>query len=97
MAISDKEKDLISRLCENIGKLQTRVLTAKAIQMVEYLHQQVDAEAETQDEAEIEKRLVNSMREADIAFERCGGGTKDYAVNCLMPLLAKHGLKLVSN
>lgn len=45
-------------------------------------------------EAELVRRLTAAMREADEAFERVGGSTRHHVRDCLLPILAKHGLEL---
>lgn len=39
--------------------------------------------------------LVAAMREADEQFEHVGGSTRHYVYDCLLPALARRGLKLV--
>lgn len=48
------------------------------------------------DENEQVKRLTAAMREADRAFEDVGGSTLHHVRDCLLPVLKKHGLRLVA-
>jgi len=43
---------------------------------------------------EIVRRLTAAMREADRTFQRVGGSTRHHVRDCLLPILAKHGLKI---
>ena len=45
---------------------------------------------------EIVRRLTAAMREADRAFEGLhgGGSTRHHVRDCLLPILAKHGLSV---
>ena len=45
-------------------------------------------------EAELVRRMTAAMREADETFERVGGSTRHHVRDCLLPILAKHGLEL---
>lgn len=94
--INEKQEKVIAELCESIGQLQTTVLTRRACQIFEYLHQIVDSDLTPQDDAQIVRRMTAAMREADRTFERTGGSTKHHIEGCLLPILAKHGLKLVA-
>jgi hypothetical protein len=40
------------------------------------------------------QRMTAAMREADRTFERTGGSTRHHIRDCLLPILAKHGLEL---
>lgn len=51
----------------------------------------IDTTAET----ETIKLFTAAMREADKAFQRMGGGTRNYVMDCLLPALEKHDLKIV--
>lgn len=96
MAIGDREKQLIGELCKRIGDLQTTVLTRRAVQIAEYIRELDTGELADQDSEEIERRMVSAMREADKTFERVGGSTRHHVIGCLIPVLAKHGLRLVA-
>lgn len=43
----------------------------------------------------IEQKLTAAMREADVIFERVGGGTRHYVRDCLLPMIEKHGVEVV--
>lgn len=43
---------------------------------------------------ELIRRMTAAMREADETFERVGGSTRHHIRDCLLPILAKHGLSL---
>lgn len=45
--------------------------------------------------SELLARLTAAMREADAIFMRAGGSTRHHVRDCLIPVLEKHGLKLV--
>lgn len=57
-----------------------------------------DAKTESAMEADLEAKLLTrmtaAMREADQTFERVGGSTRHHVRDCLLPILAKHGLEL---
>lgn len=59
-----------------------------------------DCDAKTQKameedlEAKLLRRMTAAMREADQTFERVGGSTRHHVRDCLLPILAKHGLEL---
>lgn len=57
-----------------------------------------DAERREQERAYFEAELVcwmiAAMREVDSTFERVGGSTRHHVRDCLLPILAKHGLQL---
>ena len=55
--------------------------------------QRIVAAMESYD-AELVRRMTAAMREADETFERVGGSTRDHIRDCLLPVLAKHGLEL---
>jgi ribosomal protein L44E len=40
------------------------------------------------------QRMTAAMREADRTFEKTGGSTRHHIRDCLLPVLAKHGLEL---
>lgn len=43
---------------------------------------------------DIVRRMSAAMREADETFERVGGSTRHHVRDCLLPVLAKHGLRI---
>ncbi len=47
------------------------------------------------DEIELVRRMTRAMREADQAFEQVGGSSRHHVRDHLLPVLEKHGLKLV--
>ena len=47
-------------------------------------------------EAELVRLMTAAMREADRTFERVGGSTRHHVRDCLLPILADHGLVLVT-
>ena len=47
-------------------------------------------------EHELVMQMTLAMREADRVHERTGGGTKHHVRDCLLPILEKYNLKLVS-
>lgn len=51
---------------------------------------------EATDPDEVVKRLTAAMREADLAFQQVGGSTRHHVRDCLLPVLEKHGLRLVA-
>jgi hypothetical protein len=39
--------------------------------------------------------ITQAVREADIHFERVGGSSRHWVRDCFLPMLEKHGLKIV--
>jgi hypothetical protein len=49
----------------------------------------------TEAECALTPKLTAAVREADQAFETVGGSSRHYVRDCLLPALAKAGLKIV--
>ena len=89
------EPEAIEGICRGISDLLHMVLVKRATLLMGELHEQLDLRDKALGNPdEVLKRMTAAMREADEAFERVGGNTVAHVRDCLLPVLAKHGLEL---
>lgn len=46
-------------------------------------------------EAALLAKITEAVREADVHFDRVGGSSKHWVRDCFLPMLEKHGLRIV--
>lgn len=88
----------VDALAQHIRKIDgSNTLGAGALAeaIVEYINATPESkEGERNEDPEIVIRLTAAIREADMKFDHVGGATRHYVRDCLLPALAKQGLRI---